>query len=185
MMGPFKETNPKLVSDLIPDILPLGVILKVLQNLLHEGVPVRDLRTIFECLAEYGPKIKDPDMLTEFSRQSLYRIITDSIKSSNGDIPLFTLDRQIEEQIAQNLIQTEQGQQLSLDPRVTQSILASLNERIEEASEMGEKMVVLCSPVIRHHFKRLTEKFIPNLVVVSHNELSSDVNIRSLGTVRM
>ncbi len=185
VMEPFKETNPKLVSDLIPDILPLGVILKVLQNLLHEGVPVRDLRTIFECLAEYGPKIKDPDMLTEFSRQSLYRIITDSIKSSNGDIPLFTLDRQIEEQIAQNLIQTEQGQQLSLDPRVTQSILASLNERIEEASEMGEKMVVLCSPVIRHHFKRLTEKFIPNLVVVSHNELSSDVNIRSLGTVRM
>lgn len=185
VMEPFKESNPKLVSDLVPDILPLGIVLKVLQNLLREGVPVRDLRTIFESLAEYGSKVKDPDMLTEFSRQALYRIITDSIKSGNGDIPLFTLDRQIEEQIAQNLIQTEQGQQLSLDPRVTQSILASLNERIEEASGMGEKMVVLCSPVIRHHFKRLTEKFIPNLVVVSHNELSSDVNIRSLGTIRM
>lgn len=185
VMEPFKETNPKLVTDLVPDILPLGIVLKVLQNLLREGVPVRDLRTIFESLAEFGPRVKDPDMLTEYARQSLYRIITDSIKSNNGDIPLFTLDRVIEEQIAQNLIQTEQGQQLSLDPRVTQSILASLNERIEEASELGEKMVVLCSPVIRHHFKRLTEKFIPNLVVVSHNELSSDVNIRSLGTVRM
>ena len=83
------------------------------------------------------------------------------------------------------MIQTEQGQQLSLDPKLTQTILASLNERIEEATEMGEKMVVLCSPVIRRHFKRLTEKFIPNLIVVSHNELSPEVNIRSLGTVRV
>ncbi len=86
---------------------------------------------------------------------------------------------------SQNLIQTEHGQQLSLDPKLTQTILASLNERIEEATHMGEKMVVLCSPVIRRHFKRLTEKFIPNLIVVSHNELSPEVNIRSLGTVRV
>ncbi|MCK5884625.1 MAG: flagellar biosynthesis protein FlhA [Bacteriovoracaceae bacterium] len=185
VMEPFKETNPKLVGDLIPDILPLGIILKVMQNLLREGVPVRDLRTIFESLAEYGMSVKDPDMLTEFARQSLYRTITDGIKGPDGDIPLFTLDRAIEEEIAQNLIQTEQGQQLSLDPKITQSILASLNERIEEATDMGEKMIVLCSPVIRNHFKRLTEKFIPNLVVISHNELSPDVNIRSLGTVRL
>ncbi len=185
VMEPFKETNPKLVGDLIPDILQLGVVLKVMQNLLREGVPVRDLRTIFETLAEYGMSVKDPDLLTEFTRQSLYRTITDSIKGADGDVPLFTLDRAIEEEIAQNLIQTEQGQQLSLDPRITQSILASLNERIEEATDMGEKMIVLCSPVIRNHFKRLTEKFIPNLVVVSHNELSPDVNIRSLGTVRL
>jgi flagellar biosynthesis protein FlhA len=107
------------------------------------------------------------------------------VRSEQGDIPLFTLDRGIEESIAQNIIQTEQGQQVSLDPKVTQTILASLNEKIEEATSMGEKMVVLCSPVIRNHFKRLTEKFIPNLVVISHNELSSDANIRSLGTVRL
>lgn len=181
----FKESHPKIVSDLVPDILNLGQVLKVLQNLLREGVSVRDLRTILESLAEYGDKIKDPDSLTEFVRQSLYRTITESIKSDQGDIPLFTLDRGVEESIAQNLVQTEQGQQLSLDPRVTQTILASLNEKIEEATNMGEKMVVLCSPVIRNHFKKLTEKFIPNLVVVSHNELSPDANIRSLGTVRL
>ena len=81
--------------------------------------------------------------------------------------------------------QTEQGQQLSLEPKITQNILASLNERIEEATNLGEKMVVLCSPVVRYHFKRLTEKFIPNLIVISHNELSSEANIRSLGTVRL
>ncbi len=181
----FKETNPKLVNDLIPDIVNLGVVLRVMKNLLREGVSVRDLRTILETLSEYGSTIKDTEALTEFSRQALYRTITDKIKSDTGDIPLFTLDRNIEESIAQNIIQTDQGQQLSLDPKVTQIILASLNEKIEEATNMGEKMVVLCSPVIRSHFKRLTEKFIPNLVVVSHNELSPDANIRSLGTVRL
>lgn len=181
----FKELYPKVVTDLVPDIVSLGIVLKVLQNLLREGVSIRDLRTILETLAEYGGKIKDTDMLTEYARQALYRTITEAIKSPNGDIPLYTLDRAIEESIANNLIQTEAGQQLSLDPKVTQHILASLNEKIDEATGMGEKMVVLCSPIIRNHFKRLTEKFIPNLVVVSHNELSPDANIRSLGTVRL
>jgi len=181
----FKEHYPKIVSDLVPDILTMGQVLKVLQNLLREGVSVRDLRTTLETLAEYGGTMKDTDSLTEMVRQSLYRTITQSVRSEQGDIPLFTLDRGIEESIAQNIIQTEQGQQVSLDPKITQTILASLNEKIEEATSMGEKMVVLCSPVIRNHFKRLTEKFIPNLVVISHNELSSDANIRSLGTVRL
>jgi flagellar biosynthesis protein FlhA len=181
----FKETNPKLVNDLIPDIVNLGIVLRVMKNLLREGVSVRDLRTILETLSEYGSTIKDTEALTEHSRQALFRTITEKIKSDQGDIPLFTLDRNIEESIAQNIIQTDQGHQLSLDPKVTQIILASLNEKIEEATNMGEKMVVLCSPVIRSHFKRLTEKFIPNLVVVSHNELSPDANIRSLGTVRL
>lgn len=181
----FKEQYPKIIEDLIPDILPLGIILKVIQNLLKEGVSVRDLRTVLETLAEVGTGIKDPDLLTEHVRASLYRTITDTIKSNDEDIPLFTLDRGIEEQIAGNLIQTESGQQLSLDPKITQNILGSLNEKIEEATNLGEKMVILCSPVIRNHFKRLTEKFIPNLVVVSHNELSPDANIRSLGTVRL
>ncbi|MDH5581862.1 MAG: flagellar biosynthesis protein FlhA, partial [Bdellovibrionales bacterium] len=181
----FKETYPKIVEDLIPDILPLGTVLKVLKGLLREGVSIRDLRTILEALGEAGANVKDSDILTEHARQSLYRTITESIRSSEGDIPLFTLDRTIEENIAGNLIQTENGQQLSMDPKITQNILASLNERIEEATNIGEKMVVLASPVIRGHFKRLTDKFIPNLIVVSHNELSPDANIRSLGTVRL
>lgn len=185
LMDNFKESHPKIVADLIPDILNLGQVLKVLQNLLREGVSIRDLRTILETLAEYGGTMKETDALTEFTRQSLYRTITEAVRSEQGDVPLFTLDRGIEESIAQNVIQTEQGQQLSLDPKVTQTILASLNEKIDEATDMGEKMIVLCSPVIRSHFKRLTEKFIPNLIVISHNELSPDANIRSLGTVRL
>ncbi len=93
----FKETHPKIVADLIPDILNLGIVLKVMKNLLREGVSVRDLRTILETLSEYGTTIKDADALTEFSRQALYRTITEKIRSDQGDIPLFTLDRNIEE----------------------------------------------------------------------------------------
>lgn len=181
----FKEENPKIVSDLVPDIMPLGTVLKVLQSLLREGVSVRDLRSILETLAEFGSGTKDPEALTEYVRQSLYRTITERIKGSQGDVPLFTLDRGLEEAVARSIISTDHGSQLNLDPKVTQTILASLNEKIEEATSQGEKMVVLCSPVIRRHFKKLTEKFIPNMIVVSHNELSPEVNIRSLGTVRL
>jgi flagellar biosynthesis protein FlhA len=185
IMDNFKEENPKIITDLVPDILPLGTVLKVLQSLLREGVSIRDLRTILEALAEFGTSSKDAEVLTEYVRQALYRSITERIKGSQGDVPLFTLDRALEETVARSILQTDHGPQLNLDPKVTQTILASLNEKIEEATSQGEKMVVLCSPVIRRHFKKLTEKFIPNLVVVSHNELSPEVNIRSLGTVRL
>lgn len=181
----FKEENPKIVTDLVPDIMTLGSVLKVLQNLLREGVSVRDLRTILETLAEFGTSTKDPEALTEYARQALYRSITEKIKNSSGEVTLFTLDISLEQTVARSIIQTDGGSQLNLDPKVTQTILASLNEKIEEATSQGEKMVVLCSPVIRRHFKKLTEKFIPNMIVVSHNELSPDVNIRSLGTVRL
>jgi flagellar biosynthesis protein FlhA len=185
LLDNVKEMYPKVVNDLIPEILSVGTVLKVAQNLLREGVSVRDMRTILEALAEAGTSFKDAAMLTESARQALYRTISETIKSDEGDIPLFTLDRSIEESLARSIVQTDQGQQLSLDPQVTQSILGSLNERIEEATNMGEKMVVLCSPLIRRHFKNLTEKFIPSLIVVSHNELSPDINIRSLGSVRL
>ncbi len=185
LLDNFKENNPKVVSDLVPDIMPLGTVLKVMQNLLREGVSIRDLRSVLESLAEFGSSSKDPDTLTEYVRQALYRQITERIKSSQGDIPLFTLDRAVEENIARSIVRSDGHELLSMDPKITQTILAGLNEKIEEATSAGEKMVVLCSPVIRRHFKRLTEKFIPNLIVVSHNELSPEINIRSLGTVRL
>jgi len=129
--------------------------------------------------------VKDSVTLNEAVRQSLFRTITNSVKSENNDIPVFTLDRKIEEFIAEGLIQTEEGVQLSLDPKITQGILGSINEKIEEATEIGERMIVLCSPVVRSHFKRLTEKFIPNLIVISHSEITPEVSVRSLGTVRL
>jgi len=185
VLDTFKVDYPKVVSDLIPDILNLGQVLKVLQNLLRENVSVRDLRTILETLAEHGSSIKDTELLTEMVRQSLYRTITESVKNESGEVPIFTLDKTIEERVANSIVQTESGNQLSLDPQTTQTILASLNEKIEEATNIGERMIILCSPVIRGHFKRLTEKFIPSLIIVSHNEISPEANIKSLGTVRL
>jgi flagellar biosynthesis protein FlhA len=185
LVDKLKEKNPKIVSDLIPDILSLGVVLKVLQNLLREGISIRDLRTILETLAEYGPVVKDPDLLTENVRQSLFRTITEKIKGEEGEISLFTLDRTVEETIVNNIVQAEHTNHVNLDPQMIQNLLSSINEKIEEATKIGEKMVVLCSPMVRNHFKRITEKYIPNLIVVSHNELAPDASIRSLGTVRL
>lgn len=185
IMDKMKEDNPKLIGELVPEILPLGTVLKVLKNLLKENVSIRDMRSILECLSDVGTKVKDPVPLNEAVRQSLFRTITNSVKTDSNDIPVFTLDRQIEELIAEGLIQTEEGIQLSLDPKITQGILGSINEKIEEATESGERMIVLCSPVVRSHFKRLTEKFIPNLIVISHSELTPEVSVRSLGTVRL
>ncbi len=181
----YKEICPKVISDLIPDILQLGIVLKVLQNLLKEGVSIRDLRSILEVLAEYGPKHKNPFDLTELVRRALYRTITETLKNSENEIPIYTLDSGIEETIATNIVSTEYGNQVSLNPQVTQNILSSLNEKIEEATEKGEKMVILCSPTIRYYFKQIIEKYIPNLVVISHSELNPSINIRSLGTVRI
>ena len=185
LMDNFKVEYPKVVSDLVPDILSLSVILKVMRSLLRENVSIRDLRTILEALAEHGITTKDSDALTEFTRQALYRSITERLKSDKGDIPLFTLDRNLEEYLVNNINQTEQGLVLNIDAKTTQNLLAGLHEKIEESTQAGEKMVVLCSPFVRRHLKRLTEKFIPNLTVVSHNEIGPEANIRSLGTVRL
>ena len=185
IMDNFKETHPKIVNDLIPNILTLGQVLKVLQNLLREHVSIRDLRTILETLAEHGANVKETDALTENVRKALFRTITESVKSDQGEVSFFRLDGTIEEAIVQGLVQTEQGRPLSLDPKLIQSILASLNEKMEEATSMGAKMIVLCSPMVRGHFKRLTENFINNLVVISEDELSPNVSTRSLGAIRL
>ncbi len=180
----YKEKYPKVVTDLIPDILPLGTVLKVLQNLLKEGISIRDLRSILESLSEFGTKTKDSEQLTEYVRQTLYRTITESVKGTGGEISVFTLDKNVEEMLANHVIQTEQGSLLSIDPKFTQNLLAGLNEKIEDEGRQMEKVIILCSPIIRRHFKKLTEKFIPNLMVIGHDEISPDVNIRSLGTIR-
>jgi flagellar biosynthesis protein FlhA len=184
----FKELNPKLVADPsnpLPDLVKLGSILKVSQNLLREGISIRDLRTILETLAEYGPLTQDPEKLTEQTRSALYRTITDRIKSSTGDVVVYTLDKKIEEILVSKIDQESASYLVSLDPPTTQRILGSINEKVEEATSKGEKMVVMTSPLVRPYFRKLIEKFIPNLVVVGHNEIASDSSIRSLGVIKI
>ncbi len=185
LLEKFKGNHPKVVSDLIPDILSMGVVLKVIQNLLRENVSIRDMRTILETLSDYGAHTKNPETLTEKVREALFRTISKSVQSEQGDVPLFVLDRSIEEALSANIVETDEGRLAGLDAKTTQSILASVNEKIEEATEQGEKMIILCSPAVRSVFKKMTEKFIPGLTVIAHNELGPEISIRSLGTVRL
>lgn len=180
-----KQNHPKVVEELLPNMLPVGVLLKVCQNLLRESVSIRDLRTIMEVLADHASHTKDPAILTEYVRAALGRSITKKLLSSNGELPLLTLDRSIEEKIAQGVIQTDQGAQLSLDPNFVQNLVRELNAQAERMVMINSQAVLLVSPIIRQHLRQLVEKFIPHLVVLSHNEISSNIPIKSFATVRM
>jgi flagellar biosynthesis protein FlhA len=183
LLEALKQNAPKVVEEVVPNLLSTGTILKVLKNLLREGVSIRDLRTILEALAEAAPTQKDPQLLTEHVRSSLARQITKKILSPSGELLLLTLDRQIEETIAAGILQTDQGQQLSLDPEFVRKLVAELNQWVTEALQQTSSAVVLCSPMIRHHLKTLVDRFIPGVIVLSHNEITANVNVKSIGTV--
>jgi flagellar biosynthesis protein FlhA len=185
LIDAFKQTAPKVVEDLIPNLLSVGTILKVLKNLLKEGVSIRDLRTIFEALSDHALSQKDPTLLTEHVRTALARTITKKLIGPDGQLVLLTLDRVIEETIAAGIIQTDQGQQLSVDPEFVRSFISQLNNQALEMGREASTAVVLCSPLIRSHLKMLVDRFIPNIVVLSHNEITSNVTVKSFGTVRL
>lgn len=180
-----KQNNPKVVEELIPSQLSVGAVLKVCQNLLKEAVSIRDLRTILETLADYTAISKDPNVLTEYVRSSLGRSITKKLLNVSGELPLITLERPIEEQIAQGIIQTDQGPQLSLDPSFVQNLVRDLNIQAEKMVMINSNAVLLVSPIIRSHIRQLLEKFIPHLVVLSHNEIAPNIPIKAFSTVRL
>jgi flagellar biosynthesis protein FlhA len=163
----------------------VDVLLKVLKNLLKEGVSIRDLRTILESVGEMAPHQKDPMLLTEHVRTSLARTITKKLVGFDGQLTLLTLDKGVEESIASGIIQTDQGAQLSLDPEFVRQFISELNDQAAQMLGETSQAVVLCSPIIRAHVKQLIDRFIPNVTVLSHNELTPSVNIRSFGTVRL
>jgi len=183
LLEALKATAPKVVEDVVPNLLPMGSVLKVLKNLLREGVSIRDLKTILEALAEAAPNQKDTQLLTEHVRTGLARQITKKLISPTGELLLLTLDRSIEESVASGILQTDQGQQLSLDPDFVRRLIAELNQWVVEAMQQTSSAVVLCSPMIRHHLKTLVDRFIPGVIVLSHNEISPNVNVKSIGTI--
>jgi flagellar biosynthesis protein FlhA len=183
LLDKLKETHPKVVEELVPNLLPLGVIVKVIQNLLQEQVPIRDLPSILEALADWAPITKDVHALTEYTRQALARTISHQYQSSEGKIYIVSLDHHIEKMISESQQRTSHANFLSVDPDMIQKIIQNLSRAIEKFSPINQQPVVLCSPQIRYHFKKLTEQFVPDLVVLSFNELLSNLNIHSLGTV--
>jgi flagellar biosynthesis protein FlhA len=179
----LKESNPSLVEELVPKLLGLGEIQKVLQNLLKEGISIRDLLTVFETLADYAPTTRDTDILTEYVRQSLKRAISGKFFPANETTSVVTLDPKLEQEIMASVKQTEQGAYLTLDPAKTKGIMESLGVEIKKLEDLGKIPLVITSPIVRAYFKKLTEDYYKDLVVVSYNEVESSVELQSVGMV--
>ena len=183
LLDSHSQTEPKVVEELVPNVVTLGIVQKVLQNLLKEQVSIRDLHTILETLADVGNLTKDADLLTEHVRQALSRQITRQYQTPDGLLPLITMNQELENQVAGAIQESGQGAYLGLNPNVAQAIINGLDEKMEQFSFNNYQPLLLCSPLIRPHMKKLVERFIPNLVVLSHNEVAQDVRIEALGVV--
>ncbi len=183
LVNNLKEANPALVDELVPKLLGLGDIQKVLQNLLKEGVSIRDLLTIFETLADYAPSTRDTDILTEYVRQGLKRAISSRFFPQNETTSVVTLDPKLEQAIMGAVKQTEQGAYLNLDPDKTKAIMKSVEQETKKLEDMGRAPIVITSPIVRIYFKRLTEDYYKDLIVVSYNEIESNVELQSVGMV--
>ena len=183
LINNVKENNPSLVDELVPKSLGLGEIQKVLQNLLREGISIRDLLTILETLADYAPTTRDTDILTEYVRQSLKRAISTKYFPSHETTSVLTLDPKIEQEVMGSVKQTETGAFLNLDPARSKAILNAVGEEIKKLENMGKTPIIMTSPIVRMYFKRLTEDYYPDLVVVSYNEVESNVELQSVGMV--
>lgn len=183
LVNNLKETNPSLVDELIPKLLGLGEVQKVLQNLLKEGISIRDLLTIFETLADYAPSTRDTDILTEYVRQSLKRAISNKFFPPNETTSVVTLDPKIEQEIMASVKQTENGAYLTLDPERTKAIIKSVETEIAKLENLGKNPIIITSPIVRMYFKRLTEDYVKDLIVVSYNEVENNVELQSVGMV--
>ena len=183
LVNNLKESNPSLVDELLPKLLGLGEIQKVLQNLLKEGISIRDLLTIFETLADHAVVTRDTDVLTEYSRQSLKRAISAKYFPANEATSVVTLDPKIEQEVMGSVKQTEQGAYLTLDPERTKSIMGAVETEIAKLENLGKNPILITSPIVRMYFKKLTEDYFKDLIVVSYNEIDSNVELQSVGMV--
>ena len=178
-----KEANETLISELVPKLLGIGEIQKVLQNLLNEGISIRDLVTILETLADYAPSTRDTDVLTEYARQNLKRSISNKYFPDNETTSVVTLDPKIEQEIMNSVKQTEQGSYLTLDPEKTQDIIQSVGEEVSKLENLGKNPIIITSPIVRMYFKKITSDYYKDLIVISYNEIESDVELQSVGMV--
>ena len=183
LINNLKESNPSVVDELFPKLLTLGEIQKILQNLLKESVSIRDLLTIFETLADYAPSTRDTDLLTEYVRQSLKRVISNRFFPQNETTSVVTLDPKIEQEIMASIKQTEQGAYLNLDPDRTKAIIDATGKELNKLENLGKAQIVVTSPIVRMYFKRLMEDYYKDMVAISYNEIESNVELQSVGMV--
>jgi len=178
-----KEQAPAVVEELIPDLMNLGQVQKVLANLLRERVSIKDMVTILENLADYAALTKDVDRLTEHVRQGLARQIIQPLLDANKKLPVLTIEPRIEQMILDNLRPSDYGNYVNLDPNVMHKLLKQLAAEVERIVLKGYNPVILCAPVVRINLKRMTERQLPHLVVLSYNELVQGIEVQALGMV--
>ena len=179
----IKDANSALIDELIPKLLNIGEIQKVLQNLLKESISIRDLLTILETLADHATITRDTDVLTEYVRQSLKRAISSKFFSPTESTTIITLDPAVEQQIMNSVKQSEQGAYITLEPEVTKQIIKSTEEMIDKLEKMGKPAIIITSPIVRMYYKRLTQDYFKDLIVISYNEIESNVELQSVGMV--
>jgi len=181
----IKETFPKVVEELVPGLLPLGAVVKVLQNLLREKVPIRDMLTILETLADWAPAQKNIDQLTEHVRQALSRSITKMHQTPEGKLVAITLDRSVEALVSESVQHTDQGDFLALPPDMAHRLINALAVELEKFSKVQMQPTILCSPEIRMHLKKFIDRFLPSISVLSFNEIMNNIQVQSLSTVEI
>lgn len=181
----LKEDYPALVDSIIPEQVSLGTLQKVLQTLLHERVPVRDLTTILETISDYIGATKEPDVLGEYVRMALKRQITELYRDRDGKINVFTIDPSVEQALAESVQNTKQGLMLAVDPVMAETLLEKMSELVNDIQMAGLTPVCLCSPNIRLALHRLVETKFPGIAVLSYNEIIPDVEVVSTGMVRL
>ncbi|MBB6443860.1 flagellar biosynthesis protein FlhA [Bacillus benzoevorans] len=179
----LQESYPILVEEVTPNPLSVGEIQKVLAKLLKENVSVRNLPVIFETLADFAKITSDTDVLTEYVRQALARQITNQYSQQNESIKVVTVSGKVEKVIADGIQQTEHGSYLAIDPTISQRILEAIAAQVEQLSLMESTPIVLCSPAVRMYIRQLTERYFPQIPILSYNELEANVEVQSVGVV--
>jgi flagellar biosynthesis protein FlhA len=180
-----KEEAPTVVSELIPGLMGVGDVQKVLQNLLKERVSIKDIVAILESIADYAGATKDTDILTEYVRQRFAMAICKQYEGRDKKLTVFTLHPGVEQTITDNIRQTEMGARLILDPNLVQELLKAFKVQADNLTQRGKNPVALCSPRIRLHVRRLIESNFPTLAVLSYAEIAPDINVESIGMVKL
>lgn len=183
LLDNLHKRAPKAVEELVPGVLSLGVLQKVLQNLVREGVCIRDMLTIVETLGDYGLSTKDADQLTEFVRSRMGRSIVKPFLTSDSTLPIFTLAPSVEGMVQESIRQTDQGAFLAMDPGSAQNLISSINQHMEKAIVSEGQPVLLVAPATRPHLAQLLNRFLPTLPVISQAEIPAEIRLQSLATI--
>ncbi|NJP36336.1 flagellar biosynthesis protein FlhA [Alkalicoccus luteus] len=181
----MNESYPTLVEDVTPTPLSTGEVQKVLKKLLQEKVSIRNLPVIFEALADYCRMTKDTDVLTEYVRQALSRQLSAQYSTEGEPLYVMTVSGSVEKMVADAVQQTEHGAFLNLDPENAQKLVEAVMQETEKMQEMGRTPVILCSPAVRMYIRHLIERYLPQVPVLSYNELEPDIEVQSIGVVNV